>query len=98
MRESRTYGSVRGALSNERPYREGIFAASARSRLWQILLQKSFCTGDAKMWGTSSPNDKLADDPGNAIEGPRISGRRSDFLTAGKLAPDDLGLLQQYRH
>jgi hypothetical protein len=22
MRESRTYGSVRGALSNERPYRE----------------------------------------------------------------------------
>jgi hypothetical protein len=23
MRESRTYGSVRGALSNERPYRDG---------------------------------------------------------------------------
>jgi len=52
----------------------------------------------AKMWGTSSPNDKLADDPGNAIEGTRISGRRSDFLTAGKLAPGNLGLLQQYRH
>ena len=27
MRESRTYGSVRGALSNERPYRVAIFAA-----------------------------------------------------------------------
>jgi hypothetical protein len=25
MRESRTYGSVRGALSNERPYRDSIF-------------------------------------------------------------------------
>ena len=51
-----------------------------------------------KMWGTSSPNDKVADDLGNAIEGTRISGRRSDFLTAGKLAPGNLGLLQQYRH
>ena len=51
-----------------------------------------------KMWGTSSPNDKLADDLGKAIEATRISGRRSDFLTAGKLAPGNLGLLQQYRH
>jgi hypothetical protein len=33
-----------------------------------------------KMWGTSSPDDKLADDLGNAIESTRISGRRSDFL------------------
>jgi hypothetical protein len=52
----------------------------------------------AKMWGTSSPDDKLADDLGNAIEGTRISGRRSDFLTAGKLAPGYFGLLQQNRH
>jgi len=50
----------------------------------------------AKMWGTSSPNDKLADDLGNAIEVTRISGRRSDFFTTEKLAPDNLGLLQQY--
>jgi hypothetical protein len=50
----------------------------------------------AKMRGTSSPNDKLADDLGNAIEGTRINGCRSDFLTAGKLAPGNLGLLQQY--
>ena len=52
----------------------------------------------AKMWGTSSPSDKLADDLGNAIESIRISGRRSDFFTAGKLAPGNLRLLQQYRH
>ena len=51
-----------------------------------------------KMWGTSSLDDKLAGDLGNAIEGTRISGRRLDFLTAGKLAPSNLGLLQQYRH
>ena len=80
---------------------------TARVRSWQILLQKSFTpviknfSGfrrdfRAKMWGTSSPNDKLADDLGKAIEGTRISGRRSDFLTAGKLAPGNLGLLQQY--
>src|SRR6516164_9854427 len=49
-----------------------------------------------KMWGTSSSDDKLADDLGNTIEGTRISGRRSDFFTAGKLAPGNLGLLQQY--
>jgi hypothetical protein len=71
-----------------------------------ILLQKSFSTSDqkfsgfrrdfrVKMWGTSSPDDKLADDLGSAIEGARINGRRSDFLTAGKLAPGNLGLLQQ---
>jgi hypothetical protein len=50
------------------------------------------------MWGTSWPDDKFAGDLGNAIEGTRISGRRSDFFTAGKLAPSNLGLLQQYRH
>jgi hypothetical protein len=48
------------------------------------------------MWGTSSPDDKLADDLGNAIEGARISDRRSDFFTAGKFATGNLGLLQQY--
>jgi hypothetical protein len=46
----------------------------------------------------SSPDDELTDDLGNAIEGTRISGRRWIFLTAEKLAPGDLGLLQQYRH
>ena len=48
------------------------------------LVIKNFpsCRRDfpVKMWGTSSPDDKFADDLGNAIEGRRISDRRSDFL------------------
>jgi hypothetical protein len=51
-----------------------------------------------KMWGTSSPDDKLTGDLGNAIETTQIGGRRSDRLTAGKLSPGNFGLLQQYRH
>jgi hypothetical protein len=39
---------------------------------------------------------KIAGDLGNVIEATSIGGRRSDFLTAGKLAPGHLGLLQQY--
>jgi hypothetical protein len=50
------------------------------------------------MWGTSSPEDKLTGDLGNVIEATSIGGRRSDFFTTGKLAPGNLGLLQQYRH
>src|SRR5262249_19029394 len=50
------------------------------------------------MWGTSSSEEKLAGDPGNVIEAPSIGGRRSDFFTAGKLAPGNFGLLQQYLH
>jgi hypothetical protein len=50
------------------------------------------------MWGTSSPEDKLAGDLGNVIEATSTGGRRSDFFTAEKLAPGNLGLLQQYRH
>jgi hypothetical protein len=47
------------------------------------------------MWGTSLREDKLAGDLGNVIEATSSDGRRSDFFTAGKLAPDNLGLLQQ---
>jgi hypothetical protein len=50
------------------------------------------------MWGTSSPEDKLAGDLGNVIEATSNGGRRSDFFTAEKLAPGNLGLLQQNRH
>jgi hypothetical protein len=50
-----------------------------------------------KMWGTSSPEDKLTGDLGNVIEATSIGGRRSDFFTVRKLAPGNLGLLQQYR-
>jgi hypothetical protein len=50
------------------------------------------------MWGTSSHEDKLNGDLGNVIEATSIGGRGSDFFTAEKLAPGNLGLLQQYRH
>jgi flavin-dependent dehydrogenase len=35
---------------------------------------------------------------GNVIGATSIGGRRSDFFTARKLAPGNLGLLQQYLH
>src|SRR5262245_61408159 len=50
------------------------------------------------MWGTSSPDDKLAGDLAKATEATKIAGRRSDRLMAGKLSPRNFGLLQQYRH
>jgi hypothetical protein len=58
------------------------------------------CTRDfrVKIWGTSSPEDKLAGDLGNVIEATSTGGRWSDFFTAEKLAAGNLGLLQQYRH
>jgi hypothetical protein len=49
------------------------------------------------MRGTSLPEDKLAGNLGNVIEATSIGGRRSDFFTAGKLAPGSLGLFQQHR-
>jgi hypothetical protein len=50
------------------------------------------------MWGTSSPDDKLAGDLGSVIEATSTGSGRSDFFTAEKLAPSNLGLLQQHRH
>ena len=47
-----------------------------------------------KMWGTSSPDDKLTGDLGNAFEAAEIGGRWSDRLLAGKLSSGDFGLLQ----
>jgi hypothetical protein len=49
-----------------------------------------------KMWGTSSPDDKLTGDLGNVIETVKIGGRGSDRLMARKLSPSNFGLLQQY--
>jgi hypothetical protein len=69
--------------------------------LFALAIKISFgCTRDfrVKMWGTSSPEDKLAGDFGNVIEATSTGGRRSDFFTAGKLAPGNLGLLQKNRH
>ena len=88
---------------------DGIFAAAHESAsgrfccksLFALVIKISFgCTRHfrVKIWGTSLPEDKLAGDLGNVIEAISIGGRRSDFFTAGKLAPGNLGLLQQYRH
>src|SRR5580704_1437939 len=69
--------------------------------LFALVMKIPFgCTREfrVKMRGTSSPEDKLAGDLGNVIEATSTGGRRSDFFTAEKLAPGNLGLLQQYRH
>jgi hypothetical protein len=69
--------------------------------LFALVIKISFgCTRDfrLKMWGTSSPEDKLAGVFGNVIEATSTGGRRSDFFTAEELALGNLGLLQQYRH
>jgi hypothetical protein len=66
-----------------------------------LVIKISFgCTRDfrVKIWGTSSPEDKLAGDLGNVIEATSTGDRRSDFFTAEKLAAGNLGLLQQNRH
>jgi hypothetical protein len=36
MRELRTYGSVRGAVSNDRPYRDQFTTANARIKLKRL--------------------------------------------------------------
>src|SRR6516165_7132781 len=77
--------------------------------MWQIVLQKSFstriknspgCRRDfrVKMWGTSSPDNKLTGDFGNVIEARQSGGRRLVRVMAGKLSPGNFRLLQQYRH
>src|ERR1700738_2856745 len=97
------------ALADEVSNKSTYFAAvheSAVGRfccksLFALVIKISFgCTRDFRvnMWGTSLPEDKRAGDLGNVIGATSIGGRRSDFFTARKLAPGNLGLLQQYRH
>src|SRR5262245_38417076 len=45
------------------------------------------CDFHVRMWGTSSPDDKLMGDLGNVIEVTQIGGRQSDRLMAEKLSP-----------
>jgi hypothetical protein len=69
------------------------------ARLFALVIKNSpGCRRDfrVKMWGTSSPDDKLSDDLGNVIEITQIGASRSDRLTTGKLSPGNFGLLQQY--
>jgi hypothetical protein len=64
------------------------------------LMIKDFpgCRRDfhVRMWGTSSPDDKLASDLANPIEATQTGGRRFNCPVAGKSSSDNFGLLQQY--
>jgi hypothetical protein len=51
-----------------------------------------------KTWGTSSSDDKLADDLGNAIVGTRISDRRSEFFYSMKIRDRQFGTCQDRTH
>jgi hypothetical protein len=44
-----------------------------------------------KMWGTSSPEDKLTGDLGNVIDATSIGGRRSDFFYSKKISAGQFG-------
>jgi hypothetical protein len=44
-----------------------------------------------KMWGTSSPEDKLTGDLRNVIEATSIGGRRSDFFYSKKIGAGQFG-------
>src|SRR5262249_13789856 len=67
--------------------------------LFALLIKNSpGCRRDVrvKMWGTSSPDDKLVSDLAKAAEATKIGARRFDRLKAGKLSLRNCGLLQQY--
>src|SRR5262249_38475272 len=79
---------------------ESAFGRYCCKSLFALVIKNSpGCRRDfrVKMWGTSSPDDKLTSDLGSVIETAQIGGRRSDRLMAGKLSPGNFGLLQQYR-
>ena len=48
------------------------------------------------MSGISSPGDKLTGDFGNSVGAILIGDRSNSFFLTNKLAPNNLGLLQQY--
>jgi hypothetical protein len=54
---------------------------------------REFCV---KMWGTSSPEDKLAGNLGNVIEAISTGGRRVGFFLQHKISAEQFGTLQQY--
>jgi hypothetical protein len=77
----------------------------AMSQKWRLCCESLFarviknspgCRRDfrVKMWGTSSPGDKLTGDFGNAMEATQIAGRRLLRFVAGNLSPGNFGLLQ----
>ena len=57
MRESRTYGSVRGALSNERPYRDRARAVPTISLANEMVGTRRFAHPTASL-DASSPREE----------------------------------------
>jgi hypothetical protein len=83
---------------DQRASGDGRYCCKSLFVLWIKNSAGCGCDFHVKMWGTSSPDDKLMGDLGNVIEVTQIGGRQSDRLMAGKLSPSNFGLLQQYRH
>ena len=54
MRESRTYGSVRGVRGNSHPYRDGCFAAPAHGGGWHWA-DEPRCSFHGESWRVSGP-------------------------------------------
>jgi hypothetical protein len=80
---------------------ESVFGRYCCKSLFALLIKNSpGCRRDfrVKMWGTSSPDDKLTGDLGSVIETTQSGGRRLVRVMAGKSSPGNFGLLQQYRH
>jgi hypothetical protein len=85
MRESRLYGSVRGALSNERPYRvpywRAFFCCDCSRRLMALFVKSPQCTNSEAIGGTADrPRTHLADWSG--ANDPKRSKAGAKFRTA----------------
>ena len=71
-----------------------LFGRYCCKSLFALVIKNSpGCRRDfrVKMWGTSSPDDKLTGDLGNVIEATSIGGRRSDFFYSSKIGAGQFG-------
>jgi hypothetical protein len=55
MRESRTYGSVRGARGNSRPYREQVMSVHGTERTWRYVPLESVMRAKADVAAIECP-------------------------------------------
>src|SRR6516164_2977879 len=76
----------------------GLCRFCCKSIFAQVTKNSPGCRRDfrVKIWGTSSPDDKLVSDLAKAAEATKVAARRSDRLTEEKLSPRNFGFLQQY--
>src|SRR6516165_3520503 len=82
----------------DRLAKSGLCRYCCKSLFALVIKNSPGCRRDfrVKMWGTSSPDDKLTGDLGNVIEARQSGGRRLVRVMAGKLSPGNFRLLQQY--